>query len=62
MDFKTNQESSSGYARSISLPEVFRNLKTAKIFAVDIGKLFLYAVYNCSSNKSGDCRTRKLNR
>ncbi|XP_015747200.1 PREDICTED: pantothenate kinase 4-like [Acropora digitifera] len=37
MDFKTNQESSSGYARSISLPEVFRNLKTAKIFAVDIG-------------------------
>ncbi|KAK2566673.1 4'-phosphopantetheine phosphatase [Acropora cervicornis] len=40
MDFKTNQESSSGYARSISLPEVFRNLKTAKIFAVDIGVEF----------------------
>ncbi|KAJ7347639.1 Pantothenate kinase 4 [Desmophyllum pertusum] len=34
---KATQGSTSGYARSISLPEVFRNLKTAKIFAVDIG-------------------------
>jgi len=37
MDCKASQGSTSGYARSISLPEVFRNLKTAKIFAVDIG-------------------------
>lgn len=38
MDSKAAQESTAGYARSISLPEVFRNLKTAKIFAVDIGE------------------------
>ncbi|XP_068686158.1 4'-phosphopantetheine phosphatase-like isoform X1 [Montipora capricornis] len=37
MDLKTVHERTSGYARSISLPEVFRNLKTAKRFAVDIG-------------------------
>ena len=44
MDSKATQGSTSGYARSISLPEVFRNLKTAKIFAVDIGKL---CKFNC---------------
>lgn len=37
MDPKATQGSTSGYAKSISLPEVFRNLKNAKIFAVDIG-------------------------
>ncbi|KAL9965961.1 hypothetical protein ACROYT_G029835 [Oculina patagonica] len=37
MGSKAAQGSTSGYARSISLPEIFRNLKTAKIFAVDIG-------------------------
>ena len=38
MDSNPSQGSTSGYAKSISLPEVFRNLKNAKIFAVDIGK------------------------
>lgn len=57
-----NQESSSGYARSISLPDVFRNLKTAKLFAVDIGKLFLYAAYNSSGNEYIESKTRILNR
>ena len=38
MDPKVTQGSTSGYAKSISLPEVFRNLKNAKVFAVDIGK------------------------
>lgn len=37
MASKATQGSTSGYAKSISLPEVFRNLKNAKIFAVDIG-------------------------
>lgn len=37
MDTKATQGSTSGYAKSISLPEVFRNLKNAKVFAVDIG-------------------------
>jgi len=37
MDSKAPQGSTPGYAKSISLPEVFRNLKNAKVFAVDIG-------------------------
>ena len=45
MDSKAAQGSTSGYARSISLPDVFRNLKTAKIFAVDIGKLKVKAYF-----------------
>lgn len=39
MDSEAAKGSPSGYAKSISLPEVFRNLNTAKIFAVDIGEL-----------------------
>ncbi|CAH3158647.1 unnamed protein product [Porites lobata] len=37
MHSEATKGSPSGYAKSISLPEVFRNLNTAKIFAVDIG-------------------------
>ena len=39
MNSEATKGSPSGYAKSISLPEVFRNLNTAKIFAVDIGEL-----------------------
>ena len=39
MHSEATKGSPSGYAKSISLPEVFRNLNTAKIFAVDIGEL-----------------------
>ena len=46
MDLKTVHERTSGYARSISLPEVFRNLKTAKRFAVDIGECIEFCLQN----------------
>lgn len=34
---RTQGESPGGYARSIDLPQAFRNMQSAKHFAVDIG-------------------------
>lgn len=58
MDSKPTQGSTSGYAKSISLPEVFRNLKNAKVFAVDIGK----SLSNFSNGKMLFCSEERINR
>lgn len=38
MSEKNSSEAPTGYAASIFLPQVFRNMKNAKLFAVDIGE------------------------
>lgn len=39
MSDKNGSEDPGGYAASIFLPQVFRNMRNAKLFAVDIGEL-----------------------
>lgn len=38
MSDKNGSQDPEGYAASIFLPQVFRNMRNAKLFAVDIGK------------------------